>query len=123
MAVCSLAGCASEPKKRISLPPNSATPQVVADTFIKAVLAGDCETVDALFPKRGTDGYTQCSDKEKYKQYTIGHVSAGVPKSYAKNPKNELRKVYITRNGQIWGFFLERSSKNDPWRITDEGVI
>ena len=121
MALVALTACAAA----VALPPASASPQVVLDTYLRALVAGDCSIGRELWSEGAATGVRgDLCGETQVSAYGIG----GEP---AQPTANEL--VFVTtltttgtrdgsvRAGQITWFFTLRREANGVWRIWGEG--
>lgn len=123
-----LSACGSRPSP--SLPPVSAPPEVVLDTYLRALVAGDCATADALAVGTFT----------AYNGDLCGYLTVTAYRIYGKNIDGlglrleDVREVVFatmitTRGGDIalpdgdhtWFYSLDRQP-DGSWRLAGGGT-
>jgi hypothetical protein len=117
-----LAGCGGKPA--VSLPPDSAPPEVVLDVYLRALVAGDCETAAKL-----TFGTFDLGNGELCGYVTV--TAFEVDSTPATPTDHEV--VFATkltmsggdgsiRDGtNLWFYQLQRQA-NGSWRLTGGGT-
>jgi len=110
----------------IQIPPVSATPEVVLDTYLRTLIAGDCATGRKL----GAGGFLtiHAGDLCGQTRVTADHVLPGGP-AYP-NPSEAVYAVQLTTTGSAdgtiqpgavpWFYSLDRQT-DGSWRITGGG--
>ena len=116
---------ADNKKRDVAVPPDTASPATVVATYLHALDARDCRTVEALW--NGTT--TFCSDVESVRDI---HVQDPNPQ-----PADDALETYVpaeftiswrwlhvnpSLNGDIaWGYYLSRETPQSAWRL-DRGA-
>ena len=76
VAVLVLAGCGGTSSSTVSLPPAGASASVVLDTYLRALVAGDCATAHALAASTFTVGNGELCGDVNVTAFTVPHNPA-----------------------------------------------
>jgi len=134
------------PSKDIDMPADDASPEQVVAAYMEALDAGDCETAKALvIPSSHESTQWWCSQVASMSDATVAAAvpepaelssSANLQSSGESAASREVVDVRVTFDfrrrpfaGDIslpdgpthWGYFLQRGSPEEPWRIFSEG--
>jgi hypothetical protein len=109
----------------VALPGDAAGPEVVLDTYLRALVAGDCDTGRKLAAGAFARGHGDLCGGAKVTAYRIDPVPA------RPSPNDAVFHTYLTTNGsddgsilpgdQGWFYSLSRQA-NGPWRIVGGGT-
>lgn len=108
----------------VTLPPDSASPEVVLDTYLRALVAGDCDTGRKL----GADGFGQWSGDLCGQTQVKAYGIFGAPAQPSTNEVVFATTLTTTgtsdgtvRSGQITWFFSLDRQPNGSWRLVGGG--
>jgi len=120
LVALALAACT----RAVVLPPDSASPQVVLDTYLRALVAGDCDTGRKLAADGFEQGHGNLCGQTQVQAYGI----LGAPAQPSTNEVVFATSLITTGTGDstvpsgrvTWFFSLDRQP-NGPWRIVGGG--
>ena len=108
-----LAGCGS----KVPIPADSAPPEVVLETHLKALVAGDCETVSALTASGG-GGLCGAVRVSGYTGPEAGTTPGGTVYSSILTTSGDDGSMPDGDN--VWHYWLTQQP-DGAWRVTGEG--
>ena len=117
---------AGDKKRDVEVPADAASPATVVRTYLRALDARDCRTVDTLW--EGTA--TICKDVKSVRDIVV-HDAVPEPAKDALETYVQAEFTISYRwlhvnpslNGEIdWGYYLSRDTPHSPWRIDTGGA-
>lgn len=122
VALVVMAGCSAGSK--VELPPTSAGPDVVLDTYLRALVAGDCESARQLATATFTVGNGDLCGQTTVSAYEVNPTPAGTG---AETVFSTTLTTSGTGDGSIaagrltWFFTLDQQP-DGAWRLAGGGT-
>ena len=119
MLCCAFAGCGGH--ATVSIPPTTAPSDVVLDTYLQALVAGDCAAARAM-----ETGQLAGECNTTIRKYAFDHGRSFSP-SFAPDSVQFVVSVTVSGVGggldgdHNWFYWLARQP-NGPWRVTSAGT-
>lgn len=115
---------------RVAVPPDSATPEQVVRAYVAALNAHDCGTArDLTVPEEWSYSDGWCEDVASLRHLDmVGSVTPSPGKVDSVGVTFDLDWRFLRGDGSLpqgrtsWGYDLQRTSADDPWRIVGQGV-
>ena len=113
------------------MPPTDAAAEVVADTYLQAVNAGDVTTQQRLATREYAEHLSELSDRDDLRRPAVERVGpvtdastsgTSVADSYPQSARVSYRYNGGTGGPLPWDVILVRRGDSEPWRVGDEGV-
>jgi hypothetical protein len=114
----------------IDVPPDSATPEQVVRAYVTALNAHDCGTArDLTVPEEWSYSDGWCDDVASLENFDIvGSVSPTPDRVESVGVTFDLDWRFLHGDGSMpegrtaWGYELQRTSADAPWRIVGQGM-
>ncbi|MBC6463903.1 DUF4829 domain-containing protein [Actinomadura alba] len=134
-----VSACGNDPKSRVSIPPDNASPQDVVSAYVEAINAHDSAAGRALSTSHFADQLDGMQDNPFKNVIEISklRVEAPIPngnespdgKRYhsavyvpVKFTLKQREVVSMPDGDTTWGYVLVRAGADEPWRINDNGT-
>lgn len=123
VAVLALAGCGDASSTSVSLPPKGASASVVLDTYLRALVAGDCTTAHALAAPSFSVGNGELCGDVKVSAFTV-HSRPATP-----GPGEAVYSSVLTTGGSSDGsiapgrttWFYDLDRQDGEWKLVAGG--
>lgn len=121
----------------VAAPSLDASPEQVTSTYLDALNAHDCDTVEALATADHDSARSWCRNVSGLTRIRIGEHVVEPPEHSGHSASQEVVAVPVTfdlnwrpfrSDGSMpegpttWGYLLVRDSEHPSWRIFDQGV-
>ena len=124
-------------EREVAVPRDDASPEKVVTAFIDALNAHDCETASQLEATGVDIAKGWCEDVAGLSDLRTSKPFREESQEYGHDASQQVVHVGVTfdldwrwlrSDGSMpegptaWGYLLERTSDDAPWRISDQGV-
>lgn len=117
--VAATSGCT--PSAPVSMPPNSAPPEAVLATYLRALVAGDCSTARALStPAAGSRVWCDSPHVTSFSKLGEGASPSDDERVYATQIVVQGTDMSLGDGEHTWFYRLVRQP-DATWRIADHG--